>query len=194
MMNGGQQMVTMLRTQAARQLSSVEVDLFAAELRGQLLRPGEAAYDHARIQLRAGNAEYPALIVRCADLDDARIAQDFAWHHRLTLAVRGGHDIADLASGHGALVIDRSAMVDLTLDAAAQTARAGVGLHPADLAAALRAHHLASDYLLAVEILLPDGRRLRASASTHPDHFHAALSGGDIGIVTAFEYRLRPLS
>lgn len=187
-------MLTMFRAQLGRQLNRAEVDLFAAELRGQLLRPGDAAFDGTRLLLGKGSDEYPALIARCADVDDVRYAQDFAWRHRLMIAVRGGHDIADLAGADGALVIDRSSLLDIAIDAAAQTARAGVGVHPADLAAALRVHGLACDSLRSVEILLADGRCLRASETTHPVLFRVALSGGDVGIVTAFEYHLRPLA
>jgi FAD/FMN-containing dehydrogenase len=184
-------MLTMFRMQVAPRVAAVEVALFAAELRGQVLRPGDAGYDGARTLLGGWIDEYPALIARCADVDDVGCALDFAWQHLLQIAVRGGQGVADLASGDGSLVIDRSSLVDMAVNPAAQTVTVGVGVRASDRDAAIREHGLVIDHLLSVEVVLADGRCLRASDEAHPELFRAALSGGDVGVVTAFEYRLR---
>ena len=57
-----------------------------------------------------------------------------------------------------------------------------------------RRHGLAANALTAVEIVLPDGRLVRADADDEPDLFWALRGGGgNFGIVTALEMRLFPL-
>jgi FAD/FMN-containing dehydrogenase len=53
---------------------------------------------------------------------------------------------------------------------------------------------LACDNVLAVDIVTADGALRRASASEHPDLYWAVRGGGaNVGVVTAFEYRLHPV-
>jgi FAD/FMN-containing dehydrogenase len=187
-------MLTMFRVQVGRQLTRLKVDRFAARFHGLVLRPGDMDYDLVRMLLGGWGDEYPALIACCTDVEDVRRALDFAWQHGLQIAVRGGQGTVDLASGDGALVIDRSSLVEMVIGPDALTAKVGVGLHPDDRDAALRMQGLTIDYRLSVEVVLADGRCLRATEDSHAELFRAALSGGDVGVVTAFEYRLRPIA
>lgn len=58
----------------------------------------------------------------------------------------------------------------------------------------VRKHGLTIDSLLAAEIVLADGTLVRADAERHPDLFWAIRGGGgNFGVATRFEYRLRPL-
>jgi FAD/FMN-containing dehydrogenase len=57
-----------------------------------------------------------------------------------------------------------------------------------------RLHGMTIDNLVSAELVLADGRQVRASADEHPDlHWAIRGGGGNFGIVTAFEFRLHDL-
>jgi hypothetical protein len=110
-------------------IESAVVDAFRTGLRGQLLRPGDDAYDPARKLWNGMIDRRPALIARCAGNADVIAAVNFARDHGLRAAVRGGgHSIPGHSVCDGGLVIDLSAMKGIRVDPAARTSRAQAGV------------------------------------------------------------------
>ena len=133
----------------------------------------------------------------------------------------GAHSMSGQSGVDGGLVVDLSGMREVTVDRTRKRARAGGGALISDLDAATQAHGLAVptgmvghtgiggltlgggmgwlsrqaglaiDNLESVEIVVADGRVLRASEQENPDLFWAVRGGGgNFGVVTEFEYRL----
>src|SRR5262249_42493819 len=95
-----------------------------AQVRGDLIRPGDAQYDEARAVYNGMIDKHPALIVRCVDVADVISAVNFARERGLTLAVRGGgHNGPGLGTVDDGVVVDLSRMKSVYVDAANRTVR-----------------------------------------------------------------------
>jgi FAD/FMN-containing dehydrogenase len=118
---------------------------FGAEFEGELVGPGDSAYDEARVLFNAMIDKRPALIARCASPKDvAPRAIAFARAHDLPLAVRGGgHNGGGLGSVDDGVVADLSLLRSVSVDAGTGTARVGGGATWADVDAATHEHGLA---------------------------------------------------
>jgi len=127
-------------------LDEQTVQNFADQLQGELIRAGDANYDETRAVWNGMIDRYPALIARCASVEDAVTAVNFARENNLRVAVRGGgHNVAGLAvAADGGLVIDLSQLNNVVVDADARTARAQGGATIGDLDAATQAYGLAT--------------------------------------------------
>src|SRR5829696_4485031 len=77
-------------TGAAAALGEAVVERFGSRLRGQLLRPGDAGYEEARLLWNGLIDKRPALIARCAGVADVIDSVNFARENDLLVAVRGG--------------------------------------------------------------------------------------------------------
>jgi FAD/FMN-containing dehydrogenase len=98
-------------------------------LRGELIRPADAAYDEARAIWNGAIDKRPAAIVRCEGVADVRHAVEFARSQDLLVAVRGGkHSLPGFSTCDGGIVIDLSGMKGMRVDPAARTAEAQAGL------------------------------------------------------------------
>jgi FAD/FMN-containing dehydrogenase len=116
-------------TAAGDSIAITAAEQFQAGLRGQLLRPGDDAYDSARKLWNGMFDRRPALIARCAGAADVVRSVNFARDHRLHVAVRGGgHSIPGHSVCDGGLVIDLSAMKGIRVDATDRRARAEPGI------------------------------------------------------------------
>ncbi len=136
----------------------------------------------------------------------------------------GGHNVAGTAVVDEGLVIDLSPMRGVRVDPERRTVHVEGGATWADVdrvtaplglatpggvvsetgVAGLalsggvshqrRLHGMTVDNLVSAEVVLADGRVVRASAAEHPDLYWALRGGGgNFGVVTAFELRLHPL-
>jgi FAD/FMN-containing dehydrogenase len=110
-------------------IESAVVDAFRTGLRGQLLRPGDDAYDPARKLWNGMFDRRPALIARCTGTADVIRAVNFARDHGLRVAVRsGGHSFPGHSVCEGGLVIDLSPMKGIRVDPGARIVRAEPGV------------------------------------------------------------------
>jgi len=100
------------------------IDSLRARFNGELIMAGDNGYDQARSLWNGDIDRRPFLIARGTNADDIGAAVRFGRDYDLEIAVRGGgHSFA----GHGAvddgLMIDLSAMRDVTVDPLARRAR-----------------------------------------------------------------------
>jgi FAD/FMN-containing dehydrogenase len=110
-------------------LDDTTIGAFKGSLRGELLQPGDAAYEGARKVWNGMVDRHPALIVRCAGVADVIEAVRFGRAHNLLVAVRGGgHNVAGNAVCDGGMVIDLSPMKGIRVDPQRRVVRAQGGV------------------------------------------------------------------
>ncbi len=110
-------------------LNEAAINGFRANLRGELLRPGDDGYDGARMIHNAMIDRRPALIAHCTGTADVIACVHFAREHNLLVSVRGGgHSIAGKAVCDGGLMVDLSRMKGIRVDSARRRVRAQPGL------------------------------------------------------------------
>jgi FAD/FMN-containing dehydrogenase len=120
-------------------------DALKAQLRGELILPGEANYDDARKLYNAMIDKKPGAIARCVDVADVMACVNHARSNRMLLAVRGGgHNGPGLGSCDGGLVIDLSRMKGVRVDPVAKTAEVAGGCVWGDVDHATHAFGLAA--------------------------------------------------
>jgi FAD/FMN-containing dehydrogenase len=116
-----------------------------ASFSGEIITPDHPDYDAARQVWNGLIDRHPAVIARCANVDDVVAAVGAARHHRIEVSIRGGgHQIAGTAVIDDALVIDLSAMRDVEVDPEARIARVAGGALWQDVDRASQAHGLAT--------------------------------------------------
>jgi len=98
------------------------------QFKGELLRPGDAGYEEARVIWNGMHIRMPGLIARCVDISDIQNAVRAGAASGILTAVRcGGHSLAGFGTCEGGLVIDLSGMRQVTVDAGARRARIAGG-------------------------------------------------------------------
>ncbi|MGH8066611.1 MAG: FAD-binding oxidoreductase, partial [Candidatus Entotheonellia bacterium] len=140
----GELRVTM-NTGADTVLGGGVVEALKTNLRGSLLRAGDAGYDAARTIWNAMIDRRPALIARCAGAADVIAVVQFARAHDLLVSMRGGgHNIAGKAVCDGGLMIDLSRLKSIRVDPVARTVRAEPGVLGGELDRETQAFGLAT--------------------------------------------------
>jgi FAD/FMN-containing dehydrogenase len=96
---------------------------------GEVLRPGDKAYDETRRVHNGMVDKRPALIARCLGVADVVAAVNFAREKRLELSVRGGgHSVAGRAVCDGGMMVDLAGQKGVHVDLGSRTARAEGGV------------------------------------------------------------------
>ena len=114
-------------------------------IRGTVIHPDDADYEHARAVWNGMVDQRPAVIVRCLDVSDVTQAIKYAREIGVGVAIRGGgHNAAGLAVADGALVIDLTMMRNVEVDPEKRTARAEGGATWSDFDRATQEHGLAT--------------------------------------------------
>jgi FAD/FMN-containing dehydrogenase len=100
-----------------------------ASLHGQLILPGDSAYEGARHIFNGAIDRRPAFIVRGMDASDVQRAVEFGRQSNLNIAVRGGgHSFPGLSTCDSGLMIDLSPMKAVFVNVHDQSARAEPGV------------------------------------------------------------------
>jgi FAD/FMN-containing dehydrogenase len=126
-------------------VTGINLDQLREHVGGDVIAPGEDAYDEARKVYNAMIDRRPAVVVRCVDVGDVVAAVNFARENGLDLAVRGGgHSVPGFGTCDDGVVVDLSGMRGVTVDAKSRTARAQGGATWGDFNDATHAHGLAT--------------------------------------------------
>jgi hypothetical protein len=159
---------------------------------------------------RCGDAEAVARVIGFARAHDLPLA-----------VRGGGHHGAGMGTVDGGVVADLSLLKDIQVDPGARTVRVGGGCVWGEVDRATNPHGLATpsgivsttgvggiatggglghltrkcgltiDNMLSADVVLADGRQVRASADENTDLFWAIRGGGgNFGVITSFEFRL----
>ncbi len=212
-----------LRTTVA-QFTQGSLTELSSQIQGEVLTPGEARYEEARKAWNLSVNQHPALIVVAHQPSDVVAAVRFAGKAGLGIGVQStGHGVIRPADGN--LLIITSRMTEVRVDAQSQTAwiEAGakwgmvlektqaVGLAPllgsspgvgvvgytlgGGMGWLARKYGLAADSVRYFEVVTPDGRQVRASASENSDLFWGLRGGGgNFGVITGMEIQLYPVT
>ncbi|MFE6171355.1 FAD-binding oxidoreductase [Streptomyces sp. NPDC056464] len=114
-------------------------------VRGDLVEPGDPAYDEARKVYNAMHDRRPAIIVRAADAGDVIAAVGLARDQGLQLAVRGGsHSVPGHGTCDDGVVLDLGGMRGIRVDPARRVAWVQGGCTWADVDHATHAFGLAT--------------------------------------------------
>lgn len=126
-------------------LPDKKIEELKGGFKGEILLPGDDAYESARKIWNAMIDKHPAVIARCAATSDVVRGVNFARSNGILLAVRGGgHNIAGNAMCEDGIVVDLSRMKAASVDPDRRRVTIEGGATLADLDAATQAYGLAT--------------------------------------------------
>ena len=112
----------------------IAADSLNLEAWGEVIHPGDEAYDEARSVFNAMIDKRPELIVRPTTADGVVKAVDMARERELPLAVRcGGHSVSGMGTCDGGVLVNLSLMKGVDVDPAGRTARVNAGVLAGEL-------------------------------------------------------------
>ena len=122
---------------------AASLSTFRDAFSGEVVLPEDPDYDRARSVWNGLVDRRPALVARCAGVDDVRLTVRLAREQALPLAVRcGGHSLAGFSTCDDGVVLDLSPMRDVTVDPERRTARVAGGTLLSQLDAAAQEYGL----------------------------------------------------
>ena len=184
------------------------LDELQAGFRGDVVRPAEPGYDELRRVWNGAIDRHPAVILRCAGVNDVRAAVGFARRTGMPVAVRGGGHSFPGHSATDGVVIDLSRLRGIRVDPVSGTARVQAGVLQGELDAETQAfglavpggiiagtgvagqtlgggigwltrrHGLTADRLRSVDLVTASGAFVTASADHHAELFRGLRGGG----------------
>jgi FAD/FMN-containing dehydrogenase len=117
---------------------------FGEAFQGEIVLPGSADYDRARVVWNGMVDKRPSLIARCVGIEDVIAAIRFARERDLVAAVRcGGHSVGGFGTCDDGIVIDLSRIRGVTVDPESRMAHVAGGSLLRDLDEAAQAFGLA---------------------------------------------------
>lgn len=126
-------------------MKEIHVEKLRGAFRGELIEPGNPAYDAARKLYNGMIDKRPRLIARCADVADVIAAVKFGREASLLTAIRGGgHNGGGLGSCDDGLVIDMSRLKGIRVNPTDKTVRVEAGCVWADVDHATHAFGMAT--------------------------------------------------
>ena len=128
-------------------ISYDEWTAFRLRIKGEIVLPGDEAYEASREIHNALVDKKPALFVKVRDAADVSRSIHFARRHGLPLSVRaGGHGLAGQALVDGGLVIDMTQFNEIRIDAENRTAWAQPGALAGEYTDAAQQYGLATPF------------------------------------------------
>ncbi len=123
------------------------VDELRNQLTGEVIAPGDPAYEQAR-QVHAGGVDrHPAVVVRPTDATEVARVVTIARDTGLSLAIRsGGHSVAGHSVCDAGITLDLAALRRLDVDVDQRTAWAQTGLTAGEYTLAVGVHRLATGF------------------------------------------------
>lgn len=191
-------------------------------LRGPVLTPGRPGFEAASRPWNLAVAQDVGAVVTAEDAEDVARLLRLASRHGLPVATQpSGHGATGRTGG--GILLRTGRLDEIAIDPVRRIARIGAGVRSGDLQRAAAAHGLTAlpgsspvvtvtgaalggglswfgrafgwmaDGLLAADVVLADGTRLRLDESTDPELLWGLRGGGgELAVVTALELRLHP--